>query len=147
MKFKTEVTINRPLEIVVKYFSDPQYLEFYQDGFLRKDLISGESGQEKAVSKMYYQQGKREMELEETILNQNLPDHFKGYYHHKHMDNTMEARFKAIDKNTTHYESEIHYTAFRGFMPKLLSIIGKSMFRKQVRKWMYNFKIFVEAQS
>ena len=146
MKFTTEVIINKPIELVAKYFADPQYLESYQDGFLRKVHVSGEVGQEKAVSMLYYKQGKGEMELEETILIQKLPEQFKGHYHHKHMDNTMEVRFTAIDKNTTRYESDINYTAFRGIMPKMLSIFGKSMLRKQGQKWLDNFKIFVEAQ-
>jgi hypothetical protein len=39
---------------------------------------------------MYYKQGKRELELTETITANRLPDSFEASYHHIHMDNTMK---------------------------------------------------------
>ena len=144
MKFTCSVIINQPVEKTVALFSNPDHLKEYQDGFLRKDLISGQEGQEGAVSNMYYKMGKREMEITETIVTNNLPDEFFGRYHHKHMDNTMKCWFEAIDTNTTHYHTEIHYTAFRGLLPKLMATLFPGMFRKQVQKWLNNFKVFAE---
>lgn len=146
VKYTGTVIINKPQQEVAKYFADPQYLGSYQDGFLRKEFVSGEIGQKDAVSKMYYKQGKGEMELTETILVNNLPDSFEGFYHHKHMDNTMKTSFIAIDKNTTKYVTEVEYVVFRGFIPKVLGLFFKGMFRKQGEKWMMNFKNFVEEQ-
>lgn len=93
MKFTCSVIVEKPREIVVKYFSGPQYLKEYQDGFIRKELRSGETGQTGSVSQMFYQQGKSEMELTETIILNNLPEEFIGSYHHKNMDNTMRCTF------------------------------------------------------
>lgn len=146
MKFTCLVTINKPKDEVVHYFSDPLYLKKYQDGFIRKEFVSGDKGQTGAISKMYYKMGKGEMELTETITNNNLPDSFSGQYHHKSTDNTMFVKFKALDEQTTLYEVDIEYTAFRGFLIKLITIIYPSMFRKQVDKWLVNFKTFVEKQ-
>lgn len=146
MKYVGAIEINKSKEEVVKYFEDPQYPKNHQDGFLRKVHISSEKGQKDVVSKMYYKQGKGEMELTETILVNNLPDSFEGFYHHKHMDNTMKTSFIAIDENTTKYVTEVEYVAFRGFMPKMLGLFFKGMFRKQGEKWMVNFKNFVEKQ-
>ena len=146
MKFTCSIVINRPIQDVVAVFNDPQYLSFFQDGFLRKEFLSGIPGQEGSIAKMYYQYGKGEMELTETILIQELPDRFKAFYHHKHMDNTMECTFKDLMRGRTEYISEIEYTEFRGFMPKLLAKLFPGIFKKQVQKWLNNFKIYMEEK-
>lgn len=145
MKFNCTVVVNRPIQEVVRLFEDPNYLSEYQDGFLRKELISGTAGSVDAVSLMYYKQGKQEMEIEETVLTSNLPDEFVGFYHHKHMDNTMYVSFTDLGNQQTEYYTEIDYTAFRGLMPRLLALLFPGMFKKQVQKWLDNFKEFAES--
>ena len=147
MKFTCSVVINQPKEKVAAFFADPKYLSHYQDGFIKKELVSGTEGQNGSISKMYYKMGKGEMLLTETILDNSLPDSFFSKYHHKHTDNTMKCTFTAIDENTTRYESEIDYTAFRGFMIKVMATLFPGFFKKQVQKWLNNFKTFVEQQE
>lgn len=147
MKFTCSVTINKPRETVVAFFENPDFLVEYQDGFIKKILISGEAGKENSVSKMYYKMGKGEMELTETVLKNDLPNVFLAQYHHKHTDNTMQSSFIVLDENTTQYDAEIHYTAFRGFVVKVMAFLFPSFFKKQVQKWLTNFKVFVEKQS
>jgi len=146
MKFKGVIEINQPLDKVVELFSDPKHLGEYQDGFLRKEKINGAEGEDGAVSKMYYKQGKREMELTETIISNNLPDSFYASYHHKHMDNTLKSSFIALSNTKTRYETEGEYTAFRGFIPKMMALLFPKMFEKQAQKWLDNFKVFAEKQ-
>jgi hypothetical protein len=147
MQFTCTVTINVSKEKVAAYFANPEYLKEYQDGFLRKELISGNSGEENAVSKMYYKQGKREMELTETIQVNNLPDEFMAQYHHKFTDNTMRSTFTTVSETQTRYDAEIHYMAFRGLMVKVMVFLAPSFFKKQVVKWLQNFKVFVEKKA
>lgn len=146
MKFKGSVEVNKPRDVVAKYFADPQFLGEYQDGFVSKELVSGEAGQEGAVSTMMYQYGKRDMELTETIITNQLPELFVGHYHHKHMDNYMRCKFVALDENRTRYEYDFEYTRMNWVMPKLMAILFPSMYRKQGEKWMQQFKEFVEKQ-
>jgi len=146
MKFKGIIDIEQPREKVVALFANPAYLGEYQDGFLRKERISGEEGANEAVSKMYYKHGKREMELTETVTANLLPDSFEASYHHKHMDNTLKCIFTTIGENKTRYETEGEYTAFRGFIPKVLALFFPKMFEKQAQKWLNNFKEFAEKQ-
>lgn len=96
MKFTGSTITHKEKSIVTKYFADPQYLKEYQDGFQRKELISGVQGEDGAISKMYFHDGKRKMELTETITKNNLPDSFEAFYHHIHMDNTMVCRFNDL---------------------------------------------------
>jgi len=144
MKFTCSVTINVSKEKVTAYFVNPEYLKEYQDGFLRKELISGEQGQVNSISRMYYKQGKGEMELTETIQANNLPDEFLAQYHHKFTDNTMKSTFTSLSDNQTRFDAEINYTAFRGFIVNIMVFIAPNFFKKQVQKWLNNFKVFVE---
>lgn len=144
MKFTCSVIVNQPIDKVAKLFADPANLKEYQEGFVSKTLVSGVEGQAGAVSKMYYQTGKRSMEIEETILSNDLPASFTGSYHHKHMDNFMKSSFTALSEDQTRYEAEIEYTAFRGFVPKAMGFLFPGIFKKQVQKWLDNFKVFAE---
>ncbi|WP_435624004.1 SRPBCC family protein [Flagellimonas sp.] len=146
MKHSGFIVIKKPQRQVAKLFMDPNSYKEYQDGFLRKELIKGTLGQAGAVSKMYYQFGKSEMEMEETILTNRLPDFFEAVYHHKHMDNTMKCRFISIDEFSTRYEYEYEYTRINWILPKLMSILFPSMYRKPAEKWMRQFKTYVEKQ-
>lgn len=144
MVIKGSIDIKKPRDRVAELFADPNNLKHYQDGFLRKELISGEAGQDEAVSKMFYKYGKREMELTETITKNQLPESFEAFYHHKHMDNTMKCTFEWLGTNETRYNYEIEYTRINWVMPRLMAILSPGVFRKQVEKWMKQFKEFAE---
>lgn len=144
MKFSGTVDINKPIDEVVNLFMDKQYMGEYQKGFLRKEVISGKEGHEGAISKIYYQYGKQEMEITETVVSNQLPNSIEVFCHHKHMDNTLKTCFESLDNGKTRYKMEGEYVIFRGFMPKLLKILSPSLFKKEPQKWMDNFKLFVE---
>ena len=146
MKYKGSIDINKPQPKVAELFADPNYLKEYQDGFQKKELVSGQMGQEGAVSKMYYKYGKRDMELTETITANRLPDSFEATYHHKHMDNTMKCTFVPLGDDKTRYEYEFEYTRINWVMPKLMAILFPGMYKKPAEKWMRQFKEFVEKQ-
>lgn len=145
MKYKGAIEINKPVELVTRLFADPGNLKEYQDGFIRKELISGGPGEKGTVSKMYYKYGKHDMVLIETIVSNNLPDAFEAFYHHKHMDNTWNCKFIDLGLNKTRYEYEFEYVRM-SLIPRLMAIIFPGMYRKQGEKWMKQFKEFVEKQ-
>lgn len=133
--------------MVAKYFANPKYLSEYQEGFKKKVLEKGEEGRNGTISKMYYKNGKYEMVLTETIVSNELPNSFEAFYHHKHMDNTMKCEFKSLHENETRYQVYVEYTRIDWVMPKLISILFPGMYKKPARRWMENFKRFVEAQD
>ena len=146
MKYKGYIDINKPQNKVADLFSNPKNNKEYQDGFLKKELISGQSGKDGAVSKMYYKFGKRDMELTETIIANRLPDSYEAFYHHPHMDNTMKCRFVPLNDSRTRYEYEFEYTRVSWVLPKIMVTLFPSIFRKQGEKWITQFKEFVEKQ-
>lgn len=146
MKHEGSIIINKPRELVTTIFINSDYNKEYQDGFVKKELISGQLGKTGSKSKMYYQYGKRPMILTEEILKNDLPYSFEAFYHHKHMDNTMICTFTEITPNKTEYKYKYEYTRINWFLPRLISILLPSMYRKQGDKWMTQFKEFVEKQ-
>ncbi len=146
MKHKGAIEIRQTLEKVAALFSDPDNLKEYQDGFVGKEIVSGDPGKEGTISKMIYKHGKHDMVLTETITKNELPHSFEAHYHHKHMDNTMKCNFVAIDDHTTRYEFEYEYTRIDWIMPKLMALLFPSMYRKPAEKWLRQFKEFAEKQ-
>ena len=146
MKFSGSIEINQPRELVARLFADPAHFKEWQAGFVKKDHVSGTEGQAGAVSTFYYQQGKRDVVLTETVDRNTLPEAFEATYHHKHMDNTMKCYFTELAPNKTRYDYEFEYTRVAWVMPRLMFMLFPGMFRKQGEKWMRQFKEFAEKQ-
>ncbi|MBT8277737.1 MAG: SRPBCC family protein [Bacteroidia bacterium] len=140
MKFEHALKISQHRDKVASYFADPSLLHHFQDGFISKELLEGDKGKTGAKSKMIY----KRLELIETILENNLPDSFYALYEHKYTVNTMLVKFQEQDHGSTLYIMEIEYTQFNGFFMKLMAKLMPGMFKKQVLKWMHQFKDYCE---
>ncbi|MFT5892065.1 MAG: hypothetical protein ACI9Y7_002174 [Dokdonia sp.] len=147
MKFGGTIIINQPYEKLAALFADTNNLKEWQDGFQKKELISGAEGENGAISRIQLSQEKRDMELVETIIDNQPPHFFEATYHHKHMDNTLKTSFIPINDTQTEYKTEGEYTRINWVLPRLMAILFPSMFRKQAYKWMKNFKQFAENKS
>jgi uncharacterized membrane protein len=144
MKFTCAVDIDKSIDKVIELFKDENNLKEWQDGFQSLEHLSGTKGEEGAKSKITYSSKGRKIELTETIMVNNLPEEFKGLYEAKEMVNYMTNKFSSLGENSTRYESDIEYVSFHGFMPKLMAFLFPGMFKKQVQKWMQQFKVFAE---
>ncbi|MDG1477707.1 MAG: SRPBCC family protein [Vicingaceae bacterium] len=147
LKYTCTIEINLPITKVIELWDNEIYFSKWQDGFQSIENIEGLAGRVGTKSKILLQQGKRKMELIETIITNNLPTDKKALYEHIHMTNTQTTRFESINKNKTLYISEVEYTKFNGFAPKLMAKLFPSMFKKQSQKWMNQFKVFAEEYS
>ena len=145
MKFSCSVEIDQPLEKVVEFFDNPDNLKEWQDGFISLEHLSGTPGMPGAKSRLKYKAEKREIELIETIEVKTLPKEFTALYETSAMVNTMTTRFISLDENCTRYEADIHYKRFNGIMPKLMATFMPGMFKRQVQKWMDQFKVIAET--
>lgn len=144
MKYKGSIEVNKPRELVVKCFENPDFAKEYQDGYVRQEVIEGDPGTDGSKTTLFYKYGSRDMILEETIVANKLPDTFEAFYHHTHMDNTMKCTFTALEENKTLYEYEFEYTRIAWVMPRLMAILFPGMYRRQGEKWMRQFKEAVE---
>lgn len=146
LTFNCEIEVAAPVARVAELWADPENLKYWQDGFIGMEHLSGEKGQPGAQSKMRYTMKKnQDMELLETIISNDLPREFKGLYEHEMMTNTMCTRFSETSTGGTRYWSEFQYQLKKGFIMKLIARVYPSMFKKQVMKWMVNFKNHVEG--
>jgi uncharacterized membrane protein len=145
MKYTCDIEINAPLEKVVPLWDDELNYKEWQDGFKQLVILVGKPKTVGAKSKIVFG-GKQKIELIETIIVNNLPQERTALYEHVHMTNTQTSRFKSLGNNKTLYTSEVEYTAFNGFMIKLIAKLFPGKFKAQSQKWMKQFKAFVEKQ-
>ena len=145
MKFSCITEIDAPIEKVAALFDNPDNLKYWQEGYQGTELISGKAGEVGAKSKITLLFRGKHLILIETIQVRDLPHEVKALYEHEHMVNTAANRFYRIDHNRTKHETEVHYTRFIGIMPKLMSLLMPSMFRKQVQLTLDRFKAFAEG--
>jgi len=140
MTFICTIDIKADIKTIITAFFNTEDMKHYQDGFISKTLISGVEGEKGAKSKLVFEK----LELIETIINNNLPDEFLALYVHKFTTNTMKVNFKTLPNGEIRYTSIVEYTELRGFMIKVLAKFFPSMFKKQIDKWLKQFKTHVE---
>jgi len=142
MKYQHEITINRSRDEVVEKFSDPENMEHWQKGFIFMKPINGELGADGSQNLLKYDMGKREVEMTETILKNNLPNEFSATYEAKGVYNFQINRFKETAEGHTLWIADNEFK-FGGFM-KLIGWFMPGAFKKQSYKYMQDFKAFVE---
>ena len=74
-----------------------------------------------------------------TVLVSKLTENIKS--------SGISTTFIKLDSGMTRLEQNIHYTKFNGFLPKLLVKLFPGIFKKQVQKWLNQFKTFVEKRN
>src|SRR5579862_8282571 len=109
MEFTCSVTVNLPLEKAVALYDNPANMAKWQDGFVRKEPISGEPGKAGSKAKITFNNRGRKMELIETIQSNNLPADITALYEHVHMSNTLTTKFSAVSPNQTLVEMGAGY--------------------------------------
>lgn len=144
MKYSLELDLDLPRDRVVELFDDPNNLQKWQPTLISFELISGETRQVGAKSKLRYREGRDELEMVETITSRNPPDEFTGTYETKGVWNRVRNKFVEIGPDKTRWAFE---TEFRcsGFM-RFVSLIVPSTFKSASLKNMHRFKAFAEHQ-
>lgn len=145
MKYTVDIIIDLPRPKVVQLFDNSENMHKWQPDLVSFDHISGEPGQSGAKSKLHYKMGKREIEMIETITENDLPSSMSSTYETKGVFNIISNRFEEISEKQTRWVSENEFQ-FSGFM-KLMGIFMKSAFPKQTLKFMQQFKTFVEEAA
>lgn len=143
MYYTYQITINKPVDEVVRLFDNPDNLYKWMSGLQSFELISGTAGEPGAKSKLVFLNGKRRMEMIETITVRDLPAEFSGTYETQGVVNISVNKFKDLGNGTTLYTTENTFH-FSGFM-KLIGFLMPGAFKKQSYKYMEQFKAFVES--
>jgi len=144
--FTGKITINRPRDQVVDLFLDPNHQDQFQEGYERKEIISGDLNQVRCHSKVYFRIGHGTMTLDETILKNELPETFEAFYHHERMDNTMKVSFRSLNDQVTEYYYEYEYSRVQGLWARIMLKVFSAFYKKQGDLRAQRFKTFVEGQ-
>ncbi|SDS68362.1 SRPBCC family protein [Gramella sp. MAR_2010_147] len=142
MKYQLEIVIEKPKNEVIEKFSNPDNMEHWQRGFIFMKPINGKLGAEGSQNLLKYKMGKREIEMTETILKNNLPHEFSATYNAKGVYNHQVNKFTETPEKHTIWAA---YNEFKlsGFM-KVFGWFMPGAFKKQSLKYMEDFKAFVE---
>ncbi|MCB9252914.1 MAG: SRPBCC family protein [Flavobacteriales bacterium] len=142
MRYSLSNEIHKPLEEVIAKFKDPEGVKHWMEGLQTIEPVSGTPGEVGAVTNFYFLYKNKEMKIEETILEQNLPKQIKFAYRSGMGYNEVEMQFEKISENKVKQTSN-NYFEFKGFM-KLMSFLFAGMFKKQTLKYMTAFKKYCE---
>jgi hypothetical protein len=145
MEFTQEIEINLPRADVVRLFDDPDNLPKWQRGLQSFDALAGDPGQPGSTSRLVFVNGRRRIEMIETITLRDLPDAFHGTYDAKGVHNVVENYFTEVTPGRTRWVAH-NVFELRGLMRVVGLLFGRS-FARQSRTFMEDFKAFAETGS
>lgn len=145
MKYSADIEINASIDKVIALFDDYDKRKEWMEGLESSELISGRQGQPGAKTRMKFDMGKRKIEMVETVISRNYPDDFTVAYEAKSVYNIVINRFEKVDEETTRFINDQEFR-FKGFM-KLIGLLMPGAFKKQSKKYLQNFKQFVENEQ
>jgi hypothetical protein len=145
MEYSNHVVINLPIDRVIELFDSTENLFKWQPGLLKFEHLDGKPGEVGAKYLMVFEQGKRKIEMTETITAKDLPNVFNSIYETKGVWNEVRNKFSVVDQNTTKYETFSTFK-FKGLM-KFFSLVMPGAFKKQSQKYLDLFKAFAEKEG
>ena len=143
MKYGIEITINKNRDEVWKNFDNVENLYKWMPTLKEFKHESGEAGQPGAKSRLRFLEGKRDIEMIETIVKRNKPEEFSGTYEMKGTRNLVENRFSDLGENKTKWQLASEFE-FNGIY-KIMSPFFKSIIVKRTKSDMNRFKDLVEG--
>ena len=144
MKFKLELTINKPLAEVWKAFDNIENMKKWQPTLVKFEPVSGIPGQPGAVSKLTYEEGRREFTLIEKIIHRDEPNSFDGVYENNFADNIIRNKFIELGQHQTVWAMETEFK-FKTLIMKLMGPLMKKNFVTRTQKDMERFKEMAES--
>ena len=142
MKYTTEITIDLPLDAVIKIFENPDLLPDWQRGLLYSKLIKGENGEVGSKRKLKIDLDIRKIVMIETILKKELPHKWHGRYSANGIDSVQKNYFEQINERQTLWVNESEFK-FHGAM-RVVSKIMPNIFKNRSEQVMKDFKLFSE---
>lgn len=144
MKFKLELSINKPRAEVWEAFDNVDNMKKWQPSLVSFEPISGTPGQVGAVSKLTYEEGGREFSLIEKITHRDEPNRFDGVYENNFADNIIRNKFIEQGNDQTLWALETEY-AFKTLLMKIVGPMMKKNFVARTQRDMERFKEVAEG--
>ncbi|POH74228.1 SRPBCC family protein [Arthrobacter glacialis] len=145
MEYTQDIIVNVPRQRFIELFDNVENMQQWMDGLLSFEPLTGVPGQAGATSKLTFKRGRGTMEMVETIVRRELPDHFDANYDAKGVHNICENQFIELDGTATKWVAH-NIFEMKGFM-KVVGVLFGSSFPKESYKSMEAFKAFAEANA
>lgn len=145
MEYTQDIIVNVPRQRFIELFDNAENMQRWMDGLLSFEPLTGVPGQAGATSKLTFKRGRGTMEMVETIVRRELPDHFDGNYDAKGVHNICENQFIDVDGTSTKWVAH-NIFEMKGFM-KVIGLLFGASFPKESYKSMEAFKAFAEANA
>ena len=145
MKFKLDITIDKPRLEVWQAFTNPDNMNKWQPSLTNIEAISGTQGQPGAVSKLTYEESGREFSLIEKIILCDEPNQLDVLYENEFTDNPTKNIFIEHGEDQTLWVIEAEYK-FKTLPMKLLGPLVKKNFIRRTQRDMEGFKDFMEKE-
>ena len=144
MKYKLELTIEKPVAEVWKAFDSTENLKKWQPSLIKFEHFSGTPGQPGAVSKLTYEENDREFTLVEEIINREEPHRFDGVYKNEFSDSFIRNTFIEKGENETLWVTETDFK-FKTLPMKIMGPLMKRNFVRRTYRDMERFMEFAES--
>jgi hypothetical protein len=144
MKYKLELTINKPRAEVWRVFDDPSRLDQWQPSLIKIERLEGTAGQPGSVTKLTYKNGEREFSLIEKITHRAEPERLDQLYQNEFADNILNNTFNESGKDATLWKVEVDFK-FKTLAMRILGPFVKKRFITNTQRDMDRFKALVEG--
>lgn len=145
MKYTLEIEINKPRDEVARLIQDRDTFKEWQPQLQSTELLDGVIGEEGSTYKIVVSMGKNTLEMIETLVINNCPDHYQIKYDADGNINIMDFWFTELSPARTKMVAQSYFSC-KALMMKLMAFFMPGAFKKQTRKYMNDFKAFVESQ-
>ncbi len=145
MRYELEEDIQVPRERVLELFLDTENLKKWQPSLVSYSQISGDSmrgvgSQCRQVHKM----GNREVDMIATVTVDEYPEDFAARFEADGMTNIVANRFEEMGALRTRWTVTTEFQT-TSIMMKIMMVLMPFVFKSQTRKFMVQFRDFVES--
>jgi uncharacterized protein YndB with AHSA1/START domain len=145
MKFKLELSIDKPRAEVWKAFDNPENMKIWQPSLINFETIEGTQGQPGAVSRLTFKENEREFSLIEEVAGRDEPNRLDGMYRNEFADNTIQNTFIEQGADQTLWVVETEYK-FKTLIMKIMGPLMKKKLVARTERDMQRFKEMVEGR-
>lgn len=144
MKFKLELSLNKPRAEVWRIFDDPHNLNKWQPSLINIERVSGTTGQPGAITKLTFRSGEREFALLEKVTLRAEPERLDEVYENEYAENVLKNTFLEQGEDITLWKVEVIFN-FKTLFMKILGLLKKKNFVIRTQRDMERFKALVEG--
>jgi hypothetical protein len=144
MKFKLELSLNKPRAEVWRIFDDPNNLNKWQPSLINIERVSGTTGQPGAITKLTFRSGEREFGLLEKVTLRAEPERLDEVYENEYAENVLNNTFLEQGEDITLWKVEVIFK-FKTLFMKIVGLLKKKNFVIRTQRDMERFKALVEG--